>query len=419
MIFGFFSFHFWKRVFLKLFNFQMKKLQILIFCLFITGITVAQEQDLEQEIKNYSSSKSQLIVNGRKLLLDNFMAGDIAKVREVKDYLLEELEDKDYLVLYPGEEWLLNYWTGEYYALLSSLLEFNEEKYAEYSRKILPLQDQLFLKLSERSLDNIEKLEADITGSTLEQEQKDFLVLHLNYMVSGAPLNVISQDDINKMADLYLENHPKGDLHDYVKNNIRFKLKASDWGFGFEFFTGFGMFTGSLSDQYNNHGNLGVAFDLEYKKFTLFLRNYIGFSKTLKDREFQQGIWEEGSSVMVYLPEASIGYTVLENNKLKLSPFAGIGGAAVSAIDADIEERPELDDLQVGFSTSYTLGLNLNMKLGWETGALIPNNKTYWFVRLRYGYTIPGFDEVPGYEGNVHTLTIGIGGIYRAVKRDL
>lgn len=397
----------------------MKKFYLLLNCLLLTLFVNAQEEDLEQEILNYSESKSQIISNGRMLLLDSFMEGNIPKVRKIKDYLVNDIEDRDYVVLYPSEEWMLLYWTEEYYGLMDSVLEFSDEDYSELQRKILPLQDNLYLKLMEKSMDSIEILESRIIESSLEEEEKDFLILHLNYMVSGALLNVISQEDINEMAEIYLDKYSAGKYQEYVRNNIRYRFKSSDWGFGVEFFSGFGMFTGELGDQYNNHAPLGVAFDLEYKNFTLFLRNYIGFSKTLKDREYDQGVWEKGAAILVYLPEASIGYAVIENDKLKVSPFAGIGAAAVSPITADIEENPDLEDLQVGFSAAYTLGLNLNMKLGWETGTIIPNEKTYWYVRLRYGYTMPAFNDYPGYDGNVHTITLGIGGILRGVKRDL
>jgi hypothetical protein len=121
----------------------------------------------------------------------------------------------------------------------------------------------------------------------------------------------------------------------------------------------------------------------------------------------------------MFFPEASLGYAVLENDKIKLSPFAGIGLASIGPVPIDIEERPELEVLEVGYSTSYTLGLNLNIKLGWETAPYLTmrEDKSYWFLRLRYGYTLPQFNNFPMHGGNVHQLTIGIGGMYRGMKR--
>jgi hypothetical protein len=44
---------------------------------------LSQTDSLENEIKNYQNSKSDLISKGRRLLLDNFVLNDMNKVREI------------------------------------------------------------------------------------------------------------------------------------------------------------------------------------------------------------------------------------------------------------------------------------------------------------------------------------------------
>ena len=391
----------------------------LLFILFPV-VLQAQEGDIEQEIKNYSESRSQLISKGRRLLTDTFLEGNIAKVKEIKDYLLTELQNEDYVALYPGEEWLIMYWMGEYDRLQESVLYFNMDSVNKYQRRISPGPDMLYQKLLEKSYDELVMLEDKINNSALGLPTKDFLLLHLNFMLSGDPLMKITQEEINAMADLYLETHPNSTYEYYVKNNIRYKLAPSKWGFAFDFFTGFGMFTGELLGMYNNQGVFGISFDVEYQKFTLYLRNYIGFNKTKQDREAEGVLWQKGSESQTFLPEASIGYAVLENDKIKLSPFAGIGAASISPTTVDVEERPELEVLEVGFSPAYTVGLNLNIKLGWDVAPLLSHgdDKSYWFIKLRYGYTMPQFNE-PLHNGNIHQFTIGFGGMYRGMRRVL
>lgn len=388
-----------------------------IFPILLSG----QEKDLEQEILNYSETQGEIISKGRRMLLDKFLEGDIEKVREIKDYLLTEVQNEDYVALYPGEQWMIMYWTGEYEQLPETILQINEEFLEKFRRRIAPERDLLYTKLVEKSWDQLPMLEEQINISALDTNSKDFLLLHLNFMVSGEPLMKLSQEEINTMANLYLEAYPKSNYEDYIRNNIRYQVVPSKWRFGFEFFSGLGIFTGELSEMYNNHGVFGVAFDVEYNKFILYLRNYIGFAKTKQDRENAGVLWSKNSPAMMYFPEASLGYTVLENDKLKLSPFAGIGAANISSITTDLEQRPELEELEVGFSPSYTLGLNLNIKLGWKADPLLSmmQDKSYWYVRLRYGYTMPQFNDYPMHSGNVHQLTIGIGGISRGMKRVL
>jgi len=98
----------------------------------------------------------------------------------------------------------------------------------------------------------------------------------------------------------------------------------------FEFFTGYSVHTGSLKDNYTNNIPIGVAFDICYKKIELYLRDYIGFNKTKKDFSYSIGTFEKGSTTMVFLPEASVGYVTFDNNRFKFSPFVGIGTMDIS-----------------------------------------------------------------------------------------
>ncbi|PKD20225.1 hypothetical protein APR41_14685 [Salegentibacter salinarum] len=395
------------------------RLFVLLFFLVISLISAQNKDNIENEILSYTNSQTQIISKGRLLLADSFLEGDLQKVDEVRNYLLKEVDSENYIALLPGEQWLISYWTGEFYDVIDSVNYYYTKGSTNYEDKIFPTEDRLYYKLVEKSWNELEKLEEKILTSGLNEEEKDFLLLHLNYMISGQPLNTLTQDEINKMADLFLEKHPTGKLTDLVKSNIRFRFEASNWGFAFDFFMGYAVQNGALSSQFSNGFALGHGFDVEYKKFSLYLRNYIGFTKTLEEMEVEAVGWQKDMRLIQYLPEASIGYSVVDNNKLKLSPFAGIGGVAFSPTESDINNRPELEDSQVGFVTAYTLGANLDFKLGWNTGAIFPNNKTYWFLRCRYGYTMPQMGSYPGYEGNIHYFNIGIGGVFRAIKRDI
>src|SRR5690606_20070326 len=127
----------------------------------------------------------------------------------------------------------------------------------------------------------------------------------------------------NDMADLYLQTHPNSPYEDYIRNNIRYKFAPSKWALGFEFFSGFGIFTGELQDLYSNNIFLGIDFDVEYNRFTLFLRAYIGLGTLPQEREIDGVVWQEGAQTRVYLPEASLGYAVVENDRIRMSPYLG------------------------------------------------------------------------------------------------
>ena len=132
----------------------------------------------------------------------------------------------------------------------------------------------------------------------------------------------------------------------------------------------------------------------------------------------EQGmLWKKEEAALTFIGEAALGYTVLETDRIKLSPFGGIGVTEISAPEDDLNTNPDLEHLIVGPDVTYSLGATLDYKLGLETGELVENKKTYWFLRLRYAYVMPQFLGNPG--GNLHTLSLGFGAVFRNLKREL
>ncbi|MEL6926103.1 MAG: hypothetical protein AAFO94_18825, partial [Bacteroidota bacterium] len=197
---------------------------------------------------------------------------------------------------------------------------------------------------------------------------------------------------------------------------------TSKFGLGFEFFTGFGKYTGELNRHFNYNVPFGVAFDLRYKNWTLFLRDYIGLGRINENVE-QNGItWTPESGAESVLAEASIGYTFRSNRKLTLTPFIGISGHEISPRARDRDLRPELDDVRLRFTRTYTTGINLDLKLAQSNIPIASMNKPeegYWMMRVRYSFNAPEFQRRYGaFSGHMHYITIGFGGIGRRVKRD-
>lgn len=400
----------------------MRNFSLFILVLLLAVPGFGQNDSIQQEILNYSESKTELISKGRRFLLEKFLGGDMEKVKQIKDYLVQEVQNEDYLALYPGEHWLILYWTGEHEELLPLLSSFGEEEMAELQKKIKPNHDMLYDKLTEKSRNSLAQLQASVLDSELKDEDYDFLLLYLKFLLTDPAEPEREQNRINQLANVFLSTYPNSKYEKVIRNNIRYVLVPSRWGADFEFFTGYGYFTDALSDHYQNNIPIGIAFDFEYDKFTLFLRNYIGFSFTRKDRPFNGGVWKEDSQVRVYLPEASLGYAVVNSRKLKISPFAGIGSTSISATEYDLQREPDLEQVELDFTTTYMAGVNLDIKLNWgaDTPPLHYAAYSYWFLRLRYAYSRPQFQShYPAFSGDMHYLTVGIGALYRGAKRQL
>lgn len=388
----------------------------LVLTLFSTSI-FSQEDGIKSMILNHEDSKSVIISKGRKLLLDKFLEGDLKMVREIKDYLVDT-EDDQYIAFYPAEYWFVLYWTLDYDELAKDIQRFDSARIESYNTRIQPYNDMLYSILKEKTFENESYIKGQIEGAGLDTETTRILTLNLDWLLLDSRKDIYAQDTLNDQADVFLETYPSSEYGGFAREFIRFRYVQRDWGVAFEFFTGYGIFAGSLSESYTHNIPLGVAFDVCYRNFELYLRDYIGFNKTKRDFEYSSGTWGKGSRAMVFLPEASLGYVTYNDNRFKVSPFAGIGAMNIGPTFQAVEETPELDEVELEFTTTYMIGFNFDLKFGSKnTPAFMPKT-SYGFMRIRYAYNIPGFDQKYGnMTGNMHYITIGFGGMARGLKR--
>jgi len=160
---------------------------------------------------------------------------------------------------------------------------------------------------------------------------------------------------------------------------------------------------------------LGVAFDICFKRFELYLRDYIGFNKTKVDLDYSLGTYPKGSSAMVFLPEASIGYAALDRDRFKLAPFVGFGGIHICPPLGKTDKEPELDEVSVS-AWMCNIGTNFDLKFG-KKGYSFRPKASYGFLRIRYSFCL-AIKRNEGIIGNTHYITVGLGGFSRGLKRE-
>ena len=391
----------------------MRKLFITLVIMFLVLRAFSQVDSVEKQILSYGNSKSVIISQGRSLLLDKFIERDMDKVREIKDYLIEKGEDENYIALFPVEYWLILYWTNEYEELSHNIVAFDSTRIASYRTRIRPAQDMLYQRLLSQSRENAQAITNQLQNANIGIEMKSFLQLNFESLMMSEES---FQDTLNIQAENFLKSFPDTEYRNFIKQHIEYRLVPKNWGLATEFFSGYGIFTGTLSNNYTNNIPIGIAFDICYKKFELYLRIYIGFNKTKKDFEYSTGVYEKRSSTLVLLPEASLGYAALDNDRFKFSPFAGIGGLHICPPFGKTDKEPELNEVSISAFT-YNLGLNFDIKFGGK-GHLFCPKSSYSFLRIRYGYSIANFSKkYDGMSGGTHSITIGFGGISRGLKR--
>lgn len=397
---------------------MIKGFKIALVLILFTNCVFGQEDSIQLQIMGYDDSRSAIIAKGRSLLLDKFLAGDLNKVREVKDYLVKT-EDADYFAFYPAEYWLILYWTNEYTELAYDIQHFDSAVLASFNTRISPPRDKLLMKLNERSFEYEFLLKGQIKDADLDEETKQMLLMNLDNILLENRKDMYAQDSLNSRADEFLKRYSPGIYDDFTKKYIRYKMVPKNWGMTFEFFSGLGIFNGNLGKTYTNNIPIGVAFDICYKNFELYHRDYIGFNKTRVDLYYSTGTWEKDSRLEVFLPEASVGYVGYNDNRLKVSPFAGIGAMSIGPSPKELEDNPDLEELELDFTTAYIVGLNLDIKFGpYKTPAHSPKT-SYGFMRIRYGLSMPRFEnKYTGMTGNMHYITVGFGGMSRGVRRE-
>ena len=227
-------------------------------------------------------------------------------------------------------------------------------------------------------------------------------------------------DTVNKQNGYSQKAGSQPDSSEIIQTNQIEYYEYKDWSWSMEFFAGYEFYTGELKSSFRDNVPVGLAFDLGFKDLVFDFRGNSGTGKTQKDLYINGRQWSEGENIESGLLEMTLGFKIFESRMIKITPFGGISFDFILPPEDDIENNPQLKDVGLESTTTYTLGINLDYKL---VSTLFPyNSKTkiernYWYLRLRYGYNMPQFSEnYSGFSGNFHYITLGIGVWKRGVK---
>jgi hypothetical protein len=187
-------------------------------------------------------------------------------------------------------------------------------------------------------------------------------------------------------------------------------LMARKFGVGFSIDLGGGVLTGSLNRYFSNDLSLACGLDITFLDFVCFLRTGLGFSHVKNELEYNNRIWLENLSVGISRSDLALGYTLAENNKSRITPFAGIGYIKFSLFNT--AERYEKHRLG---TYSYIIGMNYDYKNNTKINLLSRfHEKTYWFIRTRIDVVLIDFDDQ--LKGTVINFTVGLGGLVRFLR---
>ena len=395
-------------------------LQSIFFLMFQLGF--AQTNDILKEIEQSDvDSTAILITKARLLLVSKLFKNDISKMAEIEDYISTKLSNNTFIGLYPQELWLVKYWTKDYINLIKDI-KGSDSLNILLSSKTQPKPDNLNQALQEKSFLHKREIVTAIKNASLSNHDKDFLTMQFNFCLLALGNAEITQDTLNIMANQFIEKYPNSELTSYIRQNIRYEMKDLNWGYGGEYFSGYGNFSGQLSSHYTDFFIWGFALEGSYKKVILNIRENIGISNTKHDFTKQNTqTWPNKSEVRIYSSELCLGYIAHEQKHVKVTPFIGVSAVNITPSGFYMLDNEDAIQYELKYTPAYLLGFNADFKfkLSWCDLSTNQSEENY-FIRLRYAYSLPQFStRYNGYNGTMQTFTIGFGAFGKDKKRDL
>ncbi|MDL2227255.1 hypothetical protein LJC25_01760 [Bacteroidales bacterium OttesenSCG-928-K03] len=396
----------------------MKKLISISIFIFIATCLFAQVNPIEQEIINQKETKSVIIYKGKEYMKEKLIEGDLDKFKEIKDYLIYNIEDEYHSVFSSDEYILVLYYTREYETLGNIILmdiHNRNKSYFIYGNEILKYNlSSVLVKKAEVDAD---KIKSWIFESNIAHDLRDFLILYFNYIYSSKL--GFSQDNLNELSEQFVKKYPKSKYISYILGNIsnmRNKLYVkSNWGWTINVGLGCGILSGTLKDYYKHYGIIDVSFDIFYKKFALLSDMYFGLSKNKKPLEYSTGMLNKGSRYSTVSINTAFGYGIYNNHKIKITPYIGVGYISIGPESDKLPD--EVRELELE-SITYNIGCFFDYKTSSRENSYSVfthhSNLTLFYFRMGYSYNIPRFEKKhPEITGGVHLIKVMVGWEFR------
>ncbi len=189
-------------------------------------------------------------------------------------------------------------------------------------------------------------------------------------------------------------------------------FETSRFGYAVHAGLGGGFFTGSLGEHFSPTFNFMYGFDFAYKRSILHFNGNLAGDNVRKTYVSDKS-WNDGQRTTFAILDASYGYVLIDNKKIKLSPFVGFGLTEISEAYKDEEERLSMVDNHMVF------GVNTDFKIYTKIQLTPPSffgikEKAVTSIRARLYVARPNYyEDLQGYSIN---LTIGLCGFVNIIK---
>lgn len=284
--------------------------------------------------------------------------------------------------------------------------DFRDEHYLRYNQVIFDIVETYRRKL---------QIELDLIAYTYEIEGKFNHIFNLcNTEIEK--FRTESDGGENLESIIYWEKRVETELGLYPISVIP-EFEARNFGYAMHTGLGSGLYTGSLGEHFAPSFNFIFGFDIAYKKSILFLNATLAASKVKKDFVLVEQ-WNKGRPTTEAIVDVSYGYAFINKDKIKLSPFVGLGILEFTSGTKD-EQNQKKENKNGSRMVDYNmiLGLNLDYKISTRLN-LISNigikEKVETSIRARFYIAKANFNnKLKGYSVN---LTIGLCGFGNFIR---
>ena len=122
----------------------MKANFFLIVLLFFSNSLYAQIDAAKATELNMQISNSELITRYRSLIMDNVIANNKEKTKELFHSLIQRFDNEYYTALYPSEKWILCFWLNDFTPITTMAATMDSVAMAKMDKKVKPKEDQLY-----------------------------------------------------------------------------------------------------------------------------------------------------------------------------------------------------------------------------------------------------------------------------------
>jgi len=380
---------------------------ILFFLLFSKFAVFAQQGDT---IPDRGDSVLQTISQDRRLLLDRFNSGRLDSVALLVDST--DRRHRDQPLLWPVERLLLYYWIERYDAIDSLARYFDEVSKETASGH--PPEQIVWNVLAYHSSEKMDTLVAWIDQTGCSDEVFDFRVRLLETLVDS---ELDDQPTVERKILSLISQYTfwEDALPPEVQTVVPRQLEtgqpyAEPWQIGFGIGVGPAFVSGNIAQYLSAKASLSFDLNVSYQRYCFSLLMQAIFAKLKRNIPVGSGgdVWEAGKAAYIGNYGLTVGYSIIDNHSLRMTPFVGIAVSECSPSEQQIENNSALRNAGIRWGRPMMCGVNMDVKLN-SIFDFMQQKDFMSYVNIKINYIPAMFSKVSHhYSGNMFFVTLGM-----------